>query len=100
MIACIKQAAFFHSVGSIKNQLLVYIVPEGIRKDLCKLVLKNDINEESFECTLNAPHEYQEKILKEKDNYIGVYYAIVEFRERSGVKQVPFHAKAIAIKHK
>ena len=79
---------------------IIDIIPEGIRKDLCKLVLKNDINEESFECTLNAPHEYQEKILKEKDNYIGVYYAIVEFRERSGVKQVPFHAKAIAIKHK
>jgi ATP-dependent DNA ligase len=79
---------------------IIDIIPEGIRKDLCKLVLKNDINEESFECTLNAPHECQEKILKEKDNYIGLYYAIVEFRERSGVKQVPFHAKAIAIKHK
>ena len=79
---------------------IIDIIPEGIRKDLCKLVLKNDINEETFECTLNAPHEYQEKILKEKNNYIRIYYAIVEFRERSGVKQVPFHAKAIAIKHK
>ena len=79
---------------------IIDIIPEGIRKDLCKLVLKNDINEVSFVCTFIVPHEYQEKILKEKDNYIGVYYAIVEFRERSGVKQVPFHAKAIAIKHK
>ena len=35
-------------------------------------------------------------ILKDKDKYIGKY-AIVEFRERSGVNQVPFHAKVITI---
>ena len=75
---------------------IVDIVPEGIRKDLCKLVLQNDINTNQFECTINASHAYQEMILKEKDKYIGKY-AIVEFRERSGVNEVPFHAKVITI---
>ena len=75
---------------------IVDIVPEGVRKDLCKLVLQNDINDNQFECTINASHAYQEMILKEKDKYIGKY-ASVEFRERSGVNKVPFHAKVITI---
>lgn len=75
---------------------IIDIVPEGVRTNLCKLVLKNDINDEQFECTLNASHTYQEMILKDKKDYIGGY-AFVEFRERSGIKDVPFHAKAITI---
>jgi ATP-dependent DNA ligase len=75
---------------------IIDIVPEGVRTNLCKLVLQNDINDAQFECTLNASHDYQEMILKDKDNYIGKY-AIIEFRERSGVTNVPFHAKAIKI---
>lgn len=77
---------------------IVDIVPEGEkRENLGKLILKNDINDELFECTLNASQQYQELILKHKNVYIGKY-AVVEFRERSGVKQVPFHAKATLIK--
>lgn len=75
---------------------IVDIVPEGIRTTLCKLVLKNDINEELFECTLNFDHSRQEYILKNKEKFIGKY-AFVEYRERSGVKNVPFHAKAVDI---
>ena len=75
---------------------IIDIIPEGVRKDLCKLVLQNDINDEQFECAINASHAYQEMILKEKDKYIGKY-AIVEFRERSGVNKVPFHARTVAI---
>lgn len=75
---------------------IIDIVPEGVRKDLCKLVLQNDINDNQFECTINASHAYQELILKEKDKYIGKY-ASVEFRERSGVNKVPFHAKVVTI---
>lgn len=79
---------------------IVDVIPEGVRTNLCKLVLQNDINDEKFECTINASHVYQEMILKDKQDYIGGY-AFVEFRERSGVKEVPFHAKAITIsKHK
>lgn len=73
------------------------IVPEGRKRaNLGKFVLKNDINEETFECTYNAPHSVQEKILINKEKYIGKN-VLVEFRERAGVKQVPFHAKGIKI---
>lgn len=75
---------------------IVDIVPEGVRTTLCKLVLRNDINDELFECTLNFDHSRQEYILKNKEKFIGKY-AFVEYRERSGVKSVPFHAKAINI---
>ncbi len=73
------------------------IVPEGRKRaNLGKFVLKNDINEETFECTYNAPHYVQEEILINKEKYIGKN-VLVEYRERAGVKQVPFHAKAIKI---
>jgi ATP-dependent DNA ligase len=75
---------------------IVDVVPEGIRTNLCKLILRNDINEELFECTLNFDHSRQEYILKNKEKFIGKY-AFVEYRERSGVKNVPFHAKAVDI---
>ena len=76
---------------------IVDIVPEGIkRSNLGKFVLKNDINDELFECTYNAPHSAQEEILVNKNKYIG-RCALVEYRERSGVNQLPFHAKTIKI---
>lgn len=77
---------------------IIDIVPEGIkRSNLGKFVLKNDINDELFECTYNAPHSAQEEILVNKDKYIGHYKALVEFRERSGISQVPFHAKCVKL---
>ena len=77
---------------------IIDIVPEGIkRSNLGKFVLKNDINDELFECTYNAPHSAQEEILVNKDKYIGHYIALVEFRERSGISQVPFHAKCVKL---
>lgn len=77
---------------------IIDIIPEGIkRSNLGKFVLKNDINDELFECTYNAPHSAQEEILVNKDKYIGHYKALVEFRERSGISQVPFHAKCIKL---
>lgn len=76
---------------------IIDIVPEGIkRSNLGKFVLKNDINEETFECTYNAPHSAQEEILINKNKYIGKN-VLVEYRERAGVKQVPFHAKGVKI---
>lgn len=76
---------------------IIDIVPEGRKRaNLGKFVLKNDINEETFECTYNAPHSVQEEILINKEKYIGKN-VLVEYRERAGVKQVPFHAKAIKI---
>lgn len=76
---------------------IINIVPEGHKRaNLGKFVLKNDINNAEFECTYNAPHKAQEEILANKDSYIGKK-CLVEFRERSGISRVPFHAKAIKI---
>lgn len=72
------------------------IVPEGKRTNLPKFICKNDINNELFEVTLNATQDRQEYIFQNKDKYIGLYM-LVEYRERSGIKQVPFHAKGIEI---
>ena len=75
------------------------IVPEGTKRaHLGKFVLKNDINDEVFECTYNAPHSAQEEILVNKAKYLtGEYLGLVEFRERSGQLQVPFHAKLVKL---
>lgn len=76
--------------------IIVDIVPEGRRTNLPKFVCRNDINDATFECTINKTHSVQEEILIHKDKYIGKAM-LVEYRERSGVKQVPFHAKGINI---
>ena len=75
---------------------IVDVVPEGVRTYLCKLVLRNDINDELFECGVNFDHSRQEYILKHKQDYI-CKYAFVAFFERSGVHQVPFHARCVDI---
>lgn len=75
---------------------IVDVVPEGVRTNLCKFVLRNDINDKEFECTGNFDHSRQEYILNHKEEYVGKY-ATVAFRERSGVNDLPFHAKVINI---
>ena len=75
---------------------IVDVVPEGVRTTLCKFVLRNDINDELFEATGNFDHSRQEYILKHKEDFIGKI-ATCAFRERSGVKNVPFHCKLIDI---
>lgn len=78
---------------------IVDIIPEGVKRaNLGKFVLRNDINNEVFECSYNAPHNVQEEILINKDKYIGHYKALVEYRERSGINQLPFHARVINLK--
>ena len=77
---------------------IIDIVSEGRKRvNLGKFVLRNDINDELFECSYNATHEKQEEILINKNNYIGKK-ALVEYRERSGIKRCPFHARVINIK--
>lgn len=71
---------------------IIDIIPEGKRTNLPKFICRNDINEETFEATINLPQNRQELYLKCKEDFIGKK-ALVEYRERSGVKQVPFHAK-------
>lgn len=76
--------------------VIVDIVPEGKRVELPKFVCKNDINEELFEVTLNVSQDKQKFIFINRREYIGKLM-LVEYRERSGVKEVPFHAKGIEI---
>lgn len=76
--------------------LIVDIIPEGKRINLPKFVCKNDINDELFEVTINKPQVEQAEIFIHKSNYINKLM-LVEFRERSGIKEVPFHAKGIRI---
>ena len=66
------------------------------KRGLPIFTLKNDINDETFECTLNAPQDVQRNYVVIKHTLIGKK-GLVEFRERSGKKGVPFHAKLIKI---
>ena len=76
--------------------IIVDIISEHKRSDLPLFVLRNDINDELFECSINKPQDEQRGILINKDKYVGKYMR-VEFRARSGVSQVPFHARGIDI---
>lgn len=78
--------------------IIVDIKSEHKRKDLPLFVLRNDINEELFECSINKPQDVQREILINKEKYVGKYM-FVEYRERSGVAQVPFHARGIYIEN-
>lgn len=70
---------------------IVDIVPEGdAREGIPLLILKNDINNATFKAGITGSFEYKKNILIHKDNYIR-RDVIVEYGERSGVEQVPFH---------
>ena len=76
--------------------IIVDIKSEHKRSDLPLFVCRNDINDELFECSINKPQDVQREILVHKEKYIGKYMQ-VEFRARSGVNTVPFHARGINI---
>ena len=76
--------------------IIVDITSEHKRSDLPLFVCRNDINNELFECSINKPQDVQREMLANKEKFIGKY-AIIEFRARSGVNQVPFHARMINI---
>ena len=76
--------------------IIVDIKSEHKRKYLPLFVLRNDINDELFECSINKPQSVQREILINKEKYVGKYM-FVEYRERSGCAQVPFHARGINI---
>lgn len=73
--------------------LIVDIRPEGIKRpDIPIFICKNDINDANFECHVGGTHEYQKQCLINKDKIIGKYM-YVEYGERSGVNELPFHVK-------
>lgn len=72
---------------------IIDIKSEGAKRpDIPLFICKNDINDELFECHVGGTEDYQKSVLVNKDKYIG-RHMFVEFGERSGVKQVPFHIK-------
>ena len=74
---------------------VIDIVPEsGVRKDIPLLICRNDINDATFECHLKCDLSYQKHVLINKNDFINkqVY---VEYGERSGVNNVPFHIKDV-----
>ena len=75
---------------------IVNITSEHKRSDLPLFVCRNDINDELFECSINKPQDVQREMLIHKEKYIGKYMQ-VEFRARSGINKVPFHARGINI---
>ena len=78
---------------------IIDIKPEGIKRpDIPLFVCKNDINDSEFECHVGGSFDYQKDILKHKEQYIGKYMH-VEYGERSGVNQLPFHIKTTYIIH-
>lgn len=77
--------------------LIIDIYPEGVKRSNIPLIqLKNDINNATFEVHVGGSFEYQESVLKNKEKYIGKYM-YVEYGERSGVTEVPFHVKETKI---
>lgn len=91
-----NQAMFKFKKIDDGNFIIVDIISEHKRSDLPLFVLRNDINDELFECSINKPQDVQREILINKDKYIGKYMQ-VEFRNRSGIKQCPFHARGVNI---
>ena len=67
------------------------------KRGLPIFTLKNDINEETFDATINIPQAEQRKYITVYKNTVIGKKALVEYRERSGVKEVPFHSKIIKI---
>lgn len=72
------------------------------KRGLPIFILKNDINDEYFECTYNATQDEQRRYISTpvKEEILKNKLAFVEYRERSGVKQVPFHSKIIRFESK
>ena len=76
---------------------IVDIYPEGIkRQDIPLILVKNDINDATFEVHIGGSFEYQKSILENKEKYIDKTL-FIEYGERSGVNQVPFHVKTVTL---
>lgn len=75
---------------------IIDVIPKPNDPTNCLFVMENDINDETFTCNPMASFTEQESYLANKDNYIG-RFATVKYYERSGVKEVPFHANVVTI---
>lgn len=73
------------------------IVPEGAKRpNFSKFILRNDINNETFECMPVGDANLREWYLLNRSSLIG-RLALVEYRGRSGVANVPYHGNLIKV---
>lgn len=78
---------------------VIDIIPKPRESTTAMFVLRNDINDASFECNPMGSYAERKSYLDNKESYIGKM-ATVKFAERSGVKSVPFHANVVTIRPK
>lgn len=90
-----RNSSMFKYKKKLDGKFIIVDIQED-KRGLPIFTLKNDINDETFECTINLSQEEQKKKLNMKQYLIGKT-GLVEYRERSGKKEVPFHAKLIKI---
>jgi hypothetical protein len=80
--------------------LIVDLISKPSDPTLPLFVLKNDINDYTFECNPTGKFEYQRELLINKETLVGKY-ATVRYRERTGtIEQLPFHANVVDIRDK
>jgi len=73
------------------------VVPKDREPETGVFILKNDINEEEFTCNPFGTFQERKAYLDDKEYYIGKK-ATVKYYERSGVKEVPYHANVETIR--
>lgn len=77
--------------------LIIDVIPKDREPETGLFILRNDINNETFECNPMGTYEERMTYLKDKELFIGKK-ATVKYYERSGIKQCPFHANVETIR--
>ena len=77
--------------------IVIDIIPKEKETETALFICKNDINNELFECNPEGTFEQRKEYLDNKNKYIG-RMATIKYYERSGIKNVPFHANLITIR--
>jgi DNA ligase-1 len=77
--------------------LILDIIGSKLKPELAVFICKNDLNDEQFKVNPEGTHEQKAAYLENKEEHIGKYLT-VEYRERTGKKQIPFHAVGITIR--
>ena len=77
---------------------VIDIIPKPKEPDTALFVLRNNINDATFECNPMGTYDQRKEYLDNKEHYIG-QMATVKYYERSGVKRVPFHANVVTIRY-
>lgn len=76
----------------------IYLKNEDSVRTYIQFILKNDINDSTFEATPMGDEDQRQEYLNNKDKYIGEY-ATVKFYERSGVQKLPYHGNVVSIRN-